>query len=331
MTASEKITTRKEISDLAFPAIAISHHYLDIFAHIEDLSASHFMLRNIQFENDYTTSLRFSTERNVILMQFCVQGRCNHRSGIERKTIALKTAECNMLYIPKGDFKLTTTSAKINLLNIYIDEDFFFKHIPDNHVALESRTAKTFGTILSKNLDIKPKVKNILNDIDACEFDGHLKKLYFKAKIIELLTLQLVQSAQEIPTGLMAQEIEKMRIVKELIENNLSESYSLAYLARAAVTNEQYLKKHFKTVYGNTVFGYMLSCKMQMAKDMLLSGKYRISEIADRVGYKHATHFTNAFKKFFGYLPKMIKTKLLWAGHFLYGMEFEIFEMLVSI
>ncbi len=133
--------------------------------------------------------------------------------------------------------------------------------------------------------------------------------LYLKAKVIELLTLQLAQSVEETTTYLKPDEIEKMILVKRLIEDNLNESYSLAYLAKAAGTNEQYLKKHFKVLHGHTVFGYMLACKMQKAKELLLKDEYRITEIAEIVGYNHATHFTVAFKKFFGYLPSALKPK----------------------
>jgi len=33
-----------------------------------------------------------------------------------------------------------------------------------------------------------------------------------------------------------------------------------------------------------------------------------VAETSKKMGYKHATHFTNAFKKYFGFLPNKIKT-----------------------
>ncbi len=40
------------------------------------------------------------------------------------------------------------------------------------------------------------------------------------------------------------------------------------------------------------------------AKQLLLNWELSIAQIADQLGYKHATHFTAAFKKNTGELPK---------------------------
>ena len=45
----------------------------------------------------------------------------------------------------------------------------------------------------------------------------------------------------------------------------------------------------------------------KMSPLLSCNSTHRITEIAEAVGYKHATHFTNAFKKFFGYLPQSLK------------------------
>jgi len=45
---------------------------------------------------------------------------------------------------------------------------------------------------------------------------------------------------------------------------------------------------------------------MEKAKEMLLSQDYKISSIAFQFGYKHATHFNAAFKKYFAYSPTKV-------------------------
>ncbi|GAB3894379.1 helix-turn-helix transcriptional regulator [Spirosoma agri] len=60
-----------------------------------------------------------------------------------------------------------------------------------------------------------------------------------------------------------------------------------------------------------TVFGYLNQFKMEKAKDLLTAGQTKISAIARSLGYKHATHFTAAFKKYFGFLPHKIKMSVL--------------------
>jgi len=328
MTPSEILVTQKEKRITAYYPNSTSSRFNPV-EHIEDLSYRNFEFKNLTLSNG--DNGKCITENNVILMQFCLQGECLYQTNDGKKPLSFKTSTYNIIYIPKGDFYINPISDEVNLLNIYIDEHFFFRQMPENHLAFTCRNKNTFSSVFTKNLYINAKLANTLNEITSCEFDGHLKTLYLKAKVIELIALQLAQAAEKKTISLKSSEIERMMEVKELIENNLQESYSLAYLARVAGTNEQYLKKHFKILYGNTVFGYMLACKMQKAKDLLLNEKHRIAEVAEKVGYSHATHFTNAFKKFFGYLPRVLKTKIVLGGCFSLNIELQLLEILMEI
>ena len=281
------------------------------------------------FDKNESGTFSFSITKNIFLMHFLFDGKTIYAQENSENKLTFKNIAYNIFYIPKGIFTVSTSVAKTSFLNIYIDEDFLKRQMPKNQMAIDSEKSNSILTLFSKNLSINPKLKNVINEITNCEFDGHLKMLYMKAKVIELFTLQMAHHAEKKSVALKQDQIEKMLKVKLLIETNINESYSLAYLARAAGTNEQYLKKHFKTLFGHTVFGYMLAFKMQKAKDMLLNDQHKIAEIAEVVGYRHATHFTNAFKKFFGYLPRVLKTKVLWGGYFTFNFEIEFLELLI--
>jgi AraC-like DNA-binding protein len=67
--------------------------------------------------------------------------------------------------------------------------------------------------------------------------------------------------------------------------------------------NEFKLKKGFKEIFGNTVFGYLVDLKMEYAKEKLVQKKVSISEISDEIGFQHPQHFSQAFKKKYGYFP----------------------------
>ncbi|WP_353140315.1 AraC family transcriptional regulator [Pseudopedobacter sp.] len=270
-----------------------------------------FLLKHYCYSNDKAGSARFLTNDEVVVIQFCLQGECSYRSTAGKESITFKSSEYNILFVPKGELFISYTDQNLDFINIYIEKEFFFRYIPDNHKLYKQKNIKKFSAFSSDNLHITPKLRSVLDDVSTCGFDGHLRTLYTKAKIIEVIALQLAQYEEEktVPSGLSTIEVDKMNLIKELIDHNPDQSFSLAYLARQAGTNEQYLKKHFKILFGYTVFGYILSCKMQKAKNMLLSGEYLISDIAESMGYKHATHFTSAFKKFFGYLPQTLKSR----------------------
>lgn len=256
---------------------------------------------------------KFGTSEDLILMKFCLTGCCQYLNNKAKKVIPFAGAEHNIIYIPKNqELHFSYESVPLEIINIYLEKSFLSKYIPDNHVLSSKINANSCSVLSSNNLSVSPKIQSVIHDIINCGFDGHLKKLYTQAKVIELLTLQLVQFEEDTnkSVALKQSDIDKMMIVKDLITNNFNESFSLSFLSRKAGTNEQYLKKNFKILFGSTVFNYILTCKMEKARELLLQGEYKIADVAELTGYKHATHFTTAFKKFFGYLPQKIKGKI---------------------
>ena len=64
------------------------------------------------------------------------------------------------------------------------------------------------------------------------------------------------------------------------------------------------LKEGFKQLYGETVYGYLLTHKMEEARRMLESGKFNVNEVGLKVGYSTSSHFIAAFKKKYNTTPK---------------------------
>lgn len=104
---------------------------------------------------------------------------------------------------------------------------------------------------------------------------------------------------------------EKILLAKEIIEEDLSKNHSIPDLAKKVGTNVQYLKKYFKQYFGKTVMNYITEKKMEHAKELILTGNHRVSDVARMTGYKHSTHFTTAFKKHFGFIPNSLKYSFL--------------------
>lgn len=202
--------------------------------------------------------------------------------------------------------------AEMFIINVTID--YFKRFIPQDHPlfdmlhsCLEENTPVLLG---ERVLDISPKMKTLLYDIFQCDYTGHYKTLFLKSKFIELLLLQF----QEYETEVYKQSpvvdqvnLAKMQEAKEIIDTNLERPCSLVDLALKVGTNECYLKKHFKQAFGITVFGYLHQQRMEQSKQLLFNNDVKIAEVAKRSGYKHASHFSTAFKKYFGYLPNQVR------------------------
>lgn len=247
-----------------------------------------------------------------------IRGLKNYSSA-QRHLLTLESNECNFLLTGKQPLqlswepeeKLETFEIGISialLSNILPAESPLWRKLTDNN---NTDTSK----VLSKyNLPVSAAVKGILFDMLHCKLSGAYKTLYYKGKLMELLALQLEQYEQYTHSNhtipclhhLRKEDVEKMYLVEAIILKKLYSPCSLIDLAHQVGTNETYLKQHFKKVFGTTVFGYMQHVKMKKAQEMLLDGK-SVLEVANKMGYKHAAHFTRAFKKHVGYQPGKLK------------------------
>ena len=139
---------------------------------------------------------------------------------------------------------------------------------------------------------------------------AYLQPAYTQLKLAELWVLFLERADALDSEGRKVQlrpdELERMQKVRDLLYRQPAQSYSLVGLARTVGTNEATLKKHFKVVYGTTVFGFLTARRMELAKSLLLTHELKVAAVAQEVGYKYASHFTAAFRKYFGVLPNKL-------------------------
>lgn len=164
-------------------------------------------------------------------------------------------------------------------------------------------------------LQLSPEIRAVLHAVENSAHAGFGADLFLESKVIELLALQWSaadrQENGELDLLLPELERSKMERVREILLGSREEQLSLRSLAQMVGTNEYNLKRNFKLIYGTTVFGYLNQHKMESAKSLLLKGSSNVAEVARKMGYKHATHFSSAFKKYFGYLPARLKVLYL--------------------
>ena len=89
--------------------------------------------------------------------------------------------------------------------------------------------------------------------------------------------------------------------------NHMETPPSLLELSKIVGVNEYKLKRGFKEMFGDTVFGYLSGARLEIAKNDLLKSKKSVSEISSELGYSAVQHFSNAFKKKFGFSPAKLK------------------------
>jgi AraC-like DNA-binding protein len=78
-------------------------------------------------------------------------------------------------------------------------------------------------------------------------------------------------------------------------------------LAKEFALSESTLKRHFKAIYGRTMYEYYLEKKMDLAKWLLQEKKISVSETAYMLGYEKVSAFIIIFKKYHKILPGSLK------------------------
>lgn len=240
-------------------------------------------------------------------------------SNTKTPTITLNSQQHNLIAVTKDTlFSTSSIEEDIEVIVINLSASFLNSYLPAHHPAAKNllNVNHTSPKVFSHyNLFITPEIGAILNGIENSVHTGFCMELFLESKVIELLVLQFVQveqaSMEELPGKLKKEEVDKMHEVREILISDSNSQHSLRTLAHMVGTNEFNLKKNFKLVFGTTVYGYLNQYKMEEAKKILVSGFHNVSEVSTKMGYKHATHFTSAFKKYFGYLPTKIKMALL--------------------
>lgn len=153
-----------------------------------------------------------------------------------------------------------------------------------------------------------PSMTIVLYQIMNFNLHSSVKKLYYKGKVYELLSLLFnkAEGAEDESCPFKTDEEETMKIqqAKDVLLKNMAEPPTLQELADEVGLNIKKLKQGFKQVYGDTVYGFLFDYKMEYARKLLDSGAYNVNEVGNRIGYSTASHFIAAFKKKFGTTPK---------------------------
>lgn len=154
------------------------------------------------------------------------------------------------------------------------------------------------------NLAIRQTLQQIIN----CPYQGMAKRLYLQGKITELMALQFASVLAEhssLPpaTRLKPQTIAQIRIAQTILLQNLENPPSTLELSQRVGLSERTLQRGFRELFGATVFGYVTQQRMIEAEQLLRDRKMTIAEVANRVGYAHLGCFAAAFRRQFGLKP----------------------------
>lgn len=141
-----------------------------------------------------------------------------------------------------------------------------------------------------------------------------------KAYLIQVLCLLLRFDQQEELSdehhmkGYEFKSPNKTYVVQQIMkymESHYREKISLDQIAENMYLSPFYISKLFKSETGDTPINYLISLRMEKAKELLdRNPSLSIQQTAAQVGYEDAYHFSKLFKKYFGLSPMYYKARI---------------------
>ncbi|WP_407430087.1 helix-turn-helix domain-containing protein [Arcticibacter sp.] len=249
-------------------------------------------------------------------MIFVLKGECFFlKKGSKEKLLNIGDQQHNLCRFTPGYWRMMMSCAQDEIICVTLSSAFLNRYLY-NHPAWQKFNAASDGKaplmLANPNMHVTPEISAILHRLDQKSDNVTFDQLLLESKVIELLALQISQLEQLENTsrafGLKKEEMDKMIAARDILINSAGGQLSLRSLAHLVGTNEFNLKRDFKIAFGSTVYNYLNRHKMEQARMMLEEEDISIAEVASKLNYKYATHFSVAFKKYFGYLPSRVKS-----------------------
>ncbi|SFC13981.1 helix-turn-helix transcriptional regulator [Spirosoma endophyticum] len=280
---------------------------------ITELALENVTIIHAQTQLDQNMILRTEQARPTVDVFLQLTGSSAiQRSGQPNRTY--KSGQCNLIHTPAYEGELQLSGPDIATFVVQFSTAFFERILYGTSGPLErlgEAVEKGQTQLLADcHAMITPAMKACLYTILHCPYKGLIKRLFLESKLLELVALQLEQLDQaksSRSTSLRGTEVDKLMAVREWLDANFLQPVTLLEVARLAGLNDFKLKKGFRELFHTTVFTYLAELRLNYAKHLLLNENRTVSEAADALGYSQIHHFTNAFKKRFGYLPSELR------------------------
>ena len=95
----------------------------------------------------------------------------------------------------------------------------------------------------------------------------------------------------------IGKHFEEINKVKKYIQENYNKKLDLSGMARIANMSVNYFSYVFKEETGENLIDYINYIRIEKAKVFMSTGKYKVYEIAEMVGYNSSSYFSRIYKK----------------------------------
>lgn len=199
--------------------------------------------------------------------------------------------ESFMLSISPEDLSLLSTE-QTNLLDCFYYRPFASAQL----LPLTPADTEQITALLSRLVRLNSEASSYGND------------LYKKTTLTELFLLLNIRyhSFHQLEDTVTPDRRARIYAILNYIHRNYSRDISAENLSDDYDINKFALGNTFRQITGCTISQYITDCRMEKAKELLLTGA-RVEIVCECVGYINLSHFSRAFKNYTGKSPKQFQ------------------------
>lgn len=171
--------------------------------------------------------------------------------------------------------------------------------------SVKLQTARSVGLLLLTEcvqivLRANPEMPEMFTDVAlqeqiyACQ---SYKEFCLLITLIVEQTMSIIQRQQE-QTDLVVQQADKY------IAANYCTGIKLADIADAIHINRNYLSRVYKEKTGQNIFDVINKKRLEFSKELLVQQNMKVSDVAERLGFKDTAYFSRFFKRYMKMSPK---------------------------
>ncbi len=180
----------------------------------------------------------------------------------------------------------------------------FFRVEP--HTRALSVKAPRFSPDAESFTQLLGQVSSIEKDLGSSQPGSQFKAIAGFMTLIATLSQQFDAFNKEIPDHI------PYRIGQALsfVESNLTRNIHIQELIDIAHMSESSLLRTFKVITGKSPMQYHLFKRISLAKEFLDQPEYKITEVANLIGFSDSNYFSRVFKSVEGMSPKQYRESL---------------------
>lgn len=205
----------------------------------------------------------------------------------------------SLIFITPGDVHGMESRQPIELVNLHFHQNCVAEEFYLQLSTLEGQTVQMKGetlTLLEEEFLRLEKLKKQGGNYCSALMKNSLERI-----LLYLLKSSVISSEKEQGSGIQA--------AFGYINRHFREPISLEQAARISHLSPAYFSRRFCREVGMTFEKYVVSKRLELAKNLLVTTDLSVCEVCFECGFQNATHFSRSFKRQFGQTPGSMKRK----------------------